>query len=501
MLLAPRTDPARKDAAASPAGPVPAAAGSAGAAAQGLPPVPTYTEMGRFTLPIVLGLATYALQGLLDAAFVGQLGTAPLAALAMANVTYITGMVVLLGMMRSAMTFLAQAYGAGSRASLGEWVSQYQWLALTSLPILLLAAQGFPWVAQAANLSPGTAAAAGLYLNIRVWEVPFALTTVLYGTLYTATGRSAFPMAVQWGAVALNVALNYGLTLGHLGFPRLGVVGSATSTLASQVAAAATMIGATYLGPMRRRHGLRLLRRPHGRTLLRILAVGFPQGLGDGLELAAFLAFFTIVGWLGEAAVAASNIGLQVTQVLYMPAIATGIAAASYAGRFIGAGAPGLVRITTHRILRATALYMGGLGIPLWFLGASIAGWFIADAEVVRQAGSVFKVMAVYQVFDALGIVLRIALSGAGDVRFPMAAVGVCGAAVMVPLSWWLSLRVQPGILGAWLGMLGYIVALGAVLLWRFERGAWMRMGVLGGTGGQPGVLPAAGTELIAPRG
>jgi len=484
MLTAPRPEPERKDAPARPLG-------AAAAAVEGPPAVPTYGEMGRFTLPIVFGLATYALQGVVDAAFVGHLGTAPLAALAVANVTYVTAMVVLLGLMRSAMTFLAQSYGAGGHESLGQWVSQYQWLALTSLPILLLASRGFPWVAQAADLSSGTASAAARYMSIRVWEMPFSLTTVLYGTLYIATGRSAFPMAVQWGAVALNVVLNYGLTLGHFGFPRLGIVGSAASTLTSQIAAAAIMVGATYLGPMRRRHGLRLLRRPHGRTLLRILGVGLPQGLGDGLELAAFTVFFAVVGRLGEAAVAASNIGLQLTQVLYMPAIATGIAAASYAGRFIGAGAPKLVRVTTHRILRATALYMGVLGIPLWFLGSSITARFIADADVVRQAGWVFKVMAVYQVFDALGIVLRITLSGTGDVRFPMAAVGVCGAAVMVPLSWWLSVRVEPGILGAWLGMLGYIVALGAVLLWRFERGAWMRMGVLRGRGGRPDVLPA----------
>jgi MATE family multidrug resistance protein len=441
--------------------------------------------MVRFTLPIVLGLATHALNNLVDAAFVGQLGAAPLAALALANFTYISGMVVLLGLTRSAMTFLSQSYGSGHPQLLGEWVSQYQWLALASLPILLVLMQGFPWVAQAAHLSEGTAANSVRYLSIRVWEIPFLLTSVLYGTLYNATGRSTFPMTVQWGAVALNITLNYGLTLGHFGLPRLGIVGSATSTLTSQIVAAGVMVGVTYFGPMRRRHGLRLIRRPHGRTLLRILKVGLPQGTGDGLELSAFLAFFAIVGWLGESAVAASNIGLQVTHVLFMPAIATGIAAASYAGRFVGAGAPGMARVTTHRILRITALYMGALGIPLWFLGETITRGFIADAEVVRQAGWVFKVMAVYQVFDALGIVLRIVLSGAGDTRFPMAAVGVCGALVMVPLSWWLSTRVEPGILGAWLGMLGYIVVLGIVLLWRFERGAWMRLGVLRGNSGK----------------
>jgi multidrug resistance protein, MATE family len=440
--------------------------------------VPGYGQMARFTLPIVLGLATHAINNLVDAAFVGQLGAAPLAALALASFSYITGMVVLLGLTRSSMTFLSQAWGAGRPKELGEWAGQYQWIALASLPILLALVQAFPLVADAAHLSPATAAASTGYLRIRVMEIPFLLTTALHATMYNATGRSTFPMLVQWGAVVLNVTLNYGLTLGHFGFPRMGIAGSALATLTSQITACTVMLTVTHSSSLRGELGLRLLRRPDATRLRRILKVGIPQGAGDGLEVGAFLAFYAIVGWLGEAAVAASNIGLQVTHVLFMPAIATGIASASYAGRFVGAGVPGLARVTTHRILRLTALYMGVLGIPLWFFGGEITRWFIADPDVVSQAVWVFKVMAVYQVFDALGIVLRITLSGAGDTRFPMAAVGVCGTVVMLPLAWWLSTHLDPGILGAWLGMLGYIVVLGIVLLWRFEAGGWIRLGL-----------------------
>ena len=457
----------------------------------GSPPSPPgYGEILGFSLPLVLALSTHAVHNLVDAAFVGQLGPAPLAALAIANFTYISGMVVLLGLIRSAMAFLSQSYGAGQREKLGDWVGQYQWVALVSLPILLVLMQGFPWVARLADLSPSTEADARRFLAIRVWEVPFALTSALYATLHNATGRSVFPMAVQWSTVGLNALLNYGLVLGHFGLPRLGLAGSATATLIAQVCGASIMLAGTHGGALRRAYRLRLLDWPRAAPLQQLLKVGLPQGLGDGLEVVAFLAFFVIVGQLGEQALAASNIGMQVTHLLFMPGIAMGIAGASLMGRFIGMGAPLVGRVAAHRILGMTIAYMGVLGIPLWFFGETIAGWFIADADVVRQAGWVFKIMAVYQIFDAAGIVLRITLSGAGDTRFPMASVAGCAALVMIPFSWGLSRWLTPGIVGAWLGVLGYIVVLGIVLLWRFEGGAWMRLSVI-----RHGyAVPAAGT-------
>ncbi len=458
----------------------PAAQGEAGADdSLPLDRPPPIREVLGFTLPLVVALSSVAVNNLVDAAFVGQLGAGPLAALAIANFTYISGMLVLLGLTRSSMSFLSQSFGSGHPERLGDWVAQYQWLALAGLPILLVLTQAFPWVARLADLSPTTAADAQRFLSIRVWEVPFTLTSVLYGTLHMATGRSVFPMTVQWCAVGLNAVLNYGLVLGHFGLPRLGLAGSAWSTLIAQTTGAFIMAGATHASALRHTFRLRLLDRPHVPSLKRLLKVGLPQGLGDGLEVLSFLGFFTIVGQLGETAVAASNFGLQATHVLFMPGVAMGIAGASYVGRYLGHGAPLLARATAHRILGMTVAYMGVMGIPLWFYGETITGWFIADPHVVRQAGFVFKAMAVYQVLDAVGIVLRITLSGAGDTRFPMAMVGVCGVFVMLPLSWVLSRGMEPGIVGAWLGMVGYIFALGILLLWRFEHGAWMRMSVI----------------------
>ena len=50
--------------------------------------VPTYPEIFRFTIPIILSSATSGLMTLIDTIFIGQLGTAELATVPLAALVY-----------------------------------------------------------------------------------------------------------------------------------------------------------------------------------------------------------------------------------------------------------------------------------------------------------------------------------------------------------------------------------------------------------------------------
>lgn len=421
----------------------------------------------------MMGLLTHALHAVVDTAFVGRLGTAPLAALGIANIFYFTGVVLWLGLMRNSIAFTARAFGAGRRERIGEILAHYQWLALSALPILWGLSLAFPYVAGLAGLPPAVTEFGMIYLAIRVFDVPFLLTQILYGSFYQSIGNSRFPMIVSWGALLLNVVLDYGLIFGHFGLPALGVAGSALATLIAAAAGAAVIVGASHLGPSRGIYRLRLLMWPRWQMLRNILAVGVPQGLGDLVEIGAFLVFFTIVGRLGEVSLAANNIGIQVTHLMFMPGAAAGIAAASYVGRFLGRGDPAAARGAAYRTAAIGIAYMGAMGLPLWFFGAAIARIFSVDPAVIALAVPLFKLMAIYQAFDGLGLIMRGALNGAGDTRFPVAVSLVCALGIMFPGAIWFSTRVEPGLLGAWLGAAGYIVVYGLIVLYRFRRGRW----------------------------
>lgn len=443
-------------------------------------PVPTHAPgpwaILRFAGPLMLGLMTTGINTVVDTAFIGRLGTAPLAAVPLAAAAYLIGFVLAMGLVRNAIAFCARAYGAGEPRQIGAILAHYHVLALVAFPLVLLYVQGWPLLADFAQLSPTVDGLAQAYLRIRVCDLVFALLVALYSAFYQAVGNSRFPMLVNVSVVALNIVLDYGLIFGHWGLPALGIEGSALATVLAQVWGATLIMGVSHLGPARRRFALRLWvpLRPH---LLRdILRVGLPSGLGDGLEVGAWTVFMVIVGRLGEVALAASNIGIQATHLLFLPGFAFGIAGASYVGRFLGAHRPEIARQTALRVLAMGVGYMGVLGVPLWFFGEEIASLFTKDRRVIAEAGLMFKVMALYQVFDGLSFITRVELGGAGDTRVPMAVLAVCSAAVLLPATLLLSRVVTPPLLGAWLGACVFMVVYAAAMQWRLHSGAWLRI-------------------------
>ena len=436
--------------------------------------VPEYREVLGFAIPLMMGMMTTALHSVVDAAFVGRLGTAPLAALSMAGLYYFTGLALFIGLMRNSIAFTARAFGAGRPERIGIIIAHYQWLVLLAVPLLWGLSLGFPLLAAAAGLSPQVEAQARIYLDMRIWETGFVLTLLLYSAFYQSIGDSRLPMLVNWGALGLNVVLDYGLIFGNLGMPEMGMRGAALATVLAQAAGMVVILTAGYRPAVRHRYRLRFLVWPSRGRIRSILAVGIPAGLGDLVEIGGFLGFFVIIGRLGQEALAANNIGVAVTHVLFMPGLAAGIAAGSYMGRYLGAGAPGVARQAVRRTLLVGLVYMGVMGIPLWLLGGRIAMIFTGHPAVIHQAALLFKVMALYQIFDATGMIMRGALNGAGDTRFPILALLAASLGVMYPLAWWLSGTIEPGLVGAWVGVCGYMVVLGSTLLIRFERGRWM---------------------------
>jgi len=447
-------------------------------AAQARPPAaaPSHAEILRFAVPLMLGMLTFALQTVVDAMFLGRLGTTPLAALGIATVYYYALLVLFMGLMRNSIAFVGRAWGAGQPDRIGPILAQYQWLALLGLPVVLGFTATFEWVTAALNIPPQITEAAQGYLRVRVWDVPFALTVILYSSLYQSLGNSTFPMLVQWAVVGVNIVLTYLFVFGRFGFPALGMAGAALGTALSQASGALLIVASAHLGPLRSKCRLRLIGAPRRGLLREIVSVGLPQGLGDFVEVTAYLGFFLIIGRMGEHSLAANNIGMQATHFLFMPGFAAGIAAASYMGRLIGAGAPAHAATALRRTLTMGMAYMFVLGVGLWFSGEAIARLFTSDPVVIELAGLVFKVMAFYQAFDALGIITRSALGGAGDTLVPAALLAGLALTVLYPASWILSRTIEPGVVGAWIGAALFIAVLGFVLYWRFRQGAWRQV-------------------------
>jgi len=431
---------------------------------------PTYGEILRFTIPLVLGLVTSAVNTLIDTLFIGQLGTAQLAAVPLAAVFYFSGWVLIAGILRNSIAFMGRAFGVKDYSKIGVVLAHYQFLALLGLPLLALFIQSWPLLSEIATLDTAVDNHAWVYLKIRSWDALFSLLFILYSSFYQALGNSRLPMLVAFGILLTNVVLDYGLIFGHFGLPALGVAGSALATVLANALGASVIILSSFLSKTRMTFNLRVFMPLDWQLLKNILRIGIPQGVGDCLETLTWLGLFLIVGQLGQVALAANNIGIQVAHLLFLPGAAVGTVAASYMARFLGAGRPDIAQSTTYRTLKIGMIYMGVLGIPLWFFGESIARWFSTDEVVIYQAGLMFKVMALFQIFDGMATILRSALGAAKDTLVPTLLLVGCAVGVMFPTAFFLSQLLEPCLVGAWLGAFAYIVTLATVMMYRFQK-------------------------------
>jgi MATE family multidrug resistance protein len=187
----------------------------------------------------------------------------------------------------------------------------------------------------------------------------------------------------------------------------------------------------------------------------------------------AFTAFTAILGSLGSTQIAAHQIALMVIRASFLPGVAVGEAASVLVGQALGRRDLTAADRAARASLGVGVAFMAACGIVFAALGSSIARAFTTDAVVARVATHLLWVAAVFQVLDAVNIVLRGALRGAKDVR-AVAALGIAIVWGCVPTSAFLLGRLAGwGAVGGWCGFVAETVFASALFWLRWRRGAW----------------------------
>ena len=440
-----------------------------------VPQPPTLSHEVRRTLvlaaPLIIGQLTNFGMNFVDTVMAGRLGTVDLGAIAVGSAVWSAGMLFTLGVLLAVSATVSQLDGAGRRAQAGEFTRQALWLALALAAGLITLALGAGPLMLALEVEEAVAELSMGYLRAIAWGAPAMALMLTLRFFSEGAGHTRPTMYIGLLGIALNIPLNWLLMFGNLGFPRLGAVGAGWATAIVLWLQLLLLIAWVAKRPQYRPFSVfGRFSAPNWREIIALLKVGLPIGFMVLMEGGLFVASALLIGTLGALPVAAHQVAMNYTGLVFMVPLGLAGAITVRVGNAIGRGDPEGAR-------RAGLV---GMGIALLFAVFSaavillfpeqIVRLYTADPEVIALGASLLLFAAIFQISDGLQVAAAGALRGLKDTRIPMLYSVLAYWVIGMSIGWWLTFRAEWGPAGMWVGILSGLSVAAVLLTARYLR-------------------------------
>ncbi|UYG08644.1 MATE family efflux transporter [Halomonas sp. M4R1S46] len=446
----------------------------------------------RLALPICGAQLAQAGMSVVDVMMTGRLSATDLAAVSVGSSLWLPLMLFMTGTLMGLTPVVAHLLGGG-RGGIRENVHQALWIGMA----LGIVAAVLLWLAvmpvfrlmavpeEVARRAAGYLAAVGLGMpGVAIFQ---ALRAFSDGMNHTrpALWISLVGLAVNipsnylliYGGAGLTALFGEGLPAPLQALPALGAVGCGIATALSMWVMSLTMVAYTRRS---RAYGDVALWRsptpPHWRMIGELLYVGVPIGVAIFVEVTLFTLIALFIASLGEVTVAAHQVALNYTSLLFMLPLSLGMALTVRVGHTLGQARPETARLVAwNGILIAVAVALLN-SLLLWLTAEPVIALYTHDPAVFELTLSLVGLAMLYQVSDSLQVNLAGALRGYKDTRVIMWITLLAYWLVGLGGGHWLGEyglfgRLPPlGVYGYWIGLIAGLTVAAMLLGERLRR-------------------------------
>jgi len=433
----------------------------------------------KLATPVILGMLGHTLVAFVDNIMVGQLGTAELAAVSLGNSFMFIAMSLGIGFSTAITPLVAEADSEGNFV-VGKSSFKHGLFLCTVLGIALFLmvflAKPLMYLM---NQPPEVVDLAMPYLNLVAISLIPLIIFQAFKQCSDGLSITRYPMYATIIANVVNVILNYLFIFGKFGFPEMGVVGAAIGTLASRF----IMLG--YLWFLMSQHyksrayvlQIKLFKLSK-RMLKKLLNLGFPSALQMFFEVAIFTAAIWLSGILGKNPQAANQIALNLSTMTFMVAMGFSVVATIRASNQKGLRRFRELRRIAFSIFLLTTICASFFAIgfmlfngdlPKMYLDYSDQIKFADNFQVLTIASKLLLIVAVFQISDAVQVVVLGALRGMQDVKIPTLITFIAYWMIGFPISYYLGMYTEYKSSGIWIGLLAGLTASAVMLYLRFN--------------------------------
>ena len=441
-----------------------------------------WKRIAEFAGPMLIGNLAQQLYNTVDSIVVGKyVGDNALAAVGSSLPILNLLLAIFVGVSTGAGIVISQHFGAGDRKALSKDIGNCITLAAIASIGTMVLGYLITWPLLRFLDTPASIIGwcADYLIIFFMGAAGFTYYNILSGIL-----RGMGDSFSALGFLLLTTVLNIGLDIWFVAGFGMGVAGVALATIIAQAISAVLCF--VKLLHMRdvfdlSWNNLKLEKA----TTMRIINLGVPSGLTQGIMAVAMLVVQSLTNSLGEMIIACNVIIMRVDGFAMMPNLTFGQAMSVYTGQNVGAGRMDRVEKGMKQGLAMAVGVSTTITIVLLLCGHILFGFFTDTAALMDLAVRMMRVLAAGYICVAVTQVLGGVMRGCGDTVTPMWITMLSTIVLRIPVAYglaWLTRCAEypNGRPQALFVSLLISWSMGALISWVvFRRGKWKEKAAL----------------------
>ncbi|MCQ2396678.1 MAG: MATE family efflux transporter [Lentisphaeria bacterium] len=437
----------------------------------------TNRDIAHLVIPLFIEQLLFMLVGTADTFMVASLGEASISAVALADMFNNLVASILFAIATGGAVVVSQSIGARNITRAKESAKQLLAMLLVSgFAVSVLTEVFLQGIVHLfyGNLGPGVYSATMIYFRITLAGLPFVAVYGGCAAVFRSMNRAMITMYISLASNLINIIGNAILIYGA----RLGVAGAAYATLFSRIFAMGVILELIADRKCLVHVDLRKGYRMSWMLMKKILYLGIPGGIENGVFQFGRVIVLGLVASYGTSEIAANAVAKTIDYFGCIPGNAFGLAVVTVIGQAVGRGDVAQIRYYVRKMMK-------------WTYSSHVIWQLIVFALTPFMLSCFSKIdgdtrrLALYLILFHNGIGLFIwpmsfvfpnMLRSMNDVRWPMAISLVSMFSIRVGLSYVIAGMIGSGVIAVWIAMIcDWCVRIIGFLL-RYKSNAWIRL-------------------------
>ena len=391
-----------------------------------------FRQLAKLSFPILIAQLALAGLGVVDTIMAGQVGTDDLAAIGLGSSILFPAMMLSVGVLIILTTLVAKQFGENNITQIQVFFQQAIWLAIPLGMLIFFLLVNSDWVLDFLPLSNNVYQLTDDYLFYIAFGLPALSIAFVFRFFWEGLGLTLPTMWISILTILVNVPLNAIFIYGWgpveaYGAAGCGIASAITMWIMLLVSIIYAVRSKKITPYLKLNFNLRKMTAPVWKNgIEEILSLGIPNTFALLFEVSLFSFIALFIAVLGTDVIAAQQVGVSYTSLLFMIPLSISIVITIRVGHAYGNGSKQKIYIRIYSGL-LMALIVGVFSAILTYLiREPIVNLFTDDINVIVIAVGLLSIAAIYQVFDAIQVACSGILRGLQNTKTIMQVTFIC---------------------------------------------------------------------------